>query len=349
MPKVSIIMPVYNVEKYIDASIQSVLNQTYKDYELILVDDGSTDKSSQICDDYATKYSNVNVIHTPNSNRAKTRDRGIEQASGKYILFVDSDDTISSDLLKDVVSAAESTDADVTIFGMHVVTTNDGEFVGEDFRNHEPQFFSTRAEVEKNFVKMNKSLMWNHPVDKLIKRSVIVDNNIKGESSFDGVCEDTVFLLDMFPYVNSICVIDGCYYEYAIRNSQSVVSKYIPDRYSKLYGRYIKTKGIIESLDYDDKNMELLYEMYCNFLIWSYEFMFHKDCKLSLFARYTYIRETFSITKESNEFCKNAEAFYETSDLYKNMSGTTKMVFRYLIKKNYFLAWLFHVIALVRN
>lgn len=167
MPKVSIVMPVYNVEKYIDASIQSVINQTYTDFELILVDDGSTDSSPQICDDYAEKHQNIRVIHTENNNRAKARDTGIEAAVGEYLLFVDSDDTIKCDLLKDVVTATEKSNADVTIFGMHVVTTVDGEFIGEDFRLFESEVYSNRDEVEKNFVKMNDRMMWNHPVDKL--------------------------------------------------------------------------------------------------------------------------------------------------------------------------------------
>lgn len=349
MPKVSIIMPVYNVEKYIDASIQSVINQTYTDFELILVDDGSTDSSPQICDDYAEKYHNIRVIHTENNNRAKARDTGVQAAQGEYLLFVDSDDTIKCDLLKDVVCAAEKTGADVTIFGMHVITTVDGEFIGEDFRSFEPEVYSTRDEVEKNFVKMNERLMWNHPVDKLIRRSLVVDNNIKGKSFYDGVCEDTVFLLDMFEYVNSICVVEGCYYEYAIRNTQSTVAKYIPDRFKKLYGRFIKTKEIIDTLKPEYRNYDLMYKLFCDFVIWSYEFMFHKDCTLSYFGRYKYIRDTFSIIIENKEFTDKAFEFYQTTDYYNKLSGTSRIVFKNLLKKKYFMAWLFHILALVRN
>lgn len=349
MPKVSVIMPVYNVEKYIHDSIQSVLNQTYRDFELILVDDGSPDKCPEICDEYAAKYSNVSVIHIENSNRAKSRDIGIQNANGEYILFVDSDDTIHADLLEKVVPEAERTDADVTIFGIHVVTTNDGVFAGEDYRNHKAAFYANRNEVEKHFVYLNENLMWNHPVDKLVKKSIITDNHIVGQSFYDGVCEDTMFFLDLFPYVNSICVVEGCFYEYAIRNTQSTVAQYIPNRYEMLYGRFIRTKELMDSLKPEYQSNELLFELYCTFIVWAYEFLFHRDCGLSSVQRYHYIRSTFSIRSEKQEFCHKAEKYYINTDSYRNASGTTKKVLHHVLHKQYFMAWIYHMLALKRN
>ena len=349
MPKVSIIMPVYKVEKYLDASIQSVLNQTYKDFELILVDDGSPDRCPEICDSYAARYENVTVIHTENQNRAKSRDTGVKNATGEYILFVDSDDTIHSDLLENVVSEAEKSNADVTIFGIHVVTMIDGIFSGEDFRCHKADFYENRDEVEKQFVYMNENLMWNHPVDKLIKKTVITDNHVTGKSFYDGVCEDTMFLLDLFPFVNSICVIEGYFYEYAIRNTISTVAKYIPNRYEMLYGRFQKTKEIMDTLKPEYRSDVMLYDLYCTFIVWAYEFMFHRDCTLSVLERYKYIRNTFSIRKEDKVFCDAAERFYMTNDAYQNTSGTTKKVLHYILHNNYFMAWFYHIIALKRN
>lgn len=349
MPKVSIIMPVYNVEKYIHDSIQSVLNQTYKDFELILVDDGSPDNCPQICDEYADNNDHVKVIHIKNSNRAKSRDIGIQNADGKYILFVDSDDTIHSDLLDKVVLEAERTDADITIFGIHVVTTNDGVFAGEDYRSHDPAFYADRDEVEKHFVYLNEHLMWNHPVDKLIKKSLITDNQVVGKSFYDGVCEDTMFFLDLFPYVNSICVVEGCYYEYAIRNTQSTVAQYIPNRYEMLYGRYIRTQELMDSIKPEYRSNELLYDLYCTFIVWAYEFMFHRDCSLSIGQRYSYIKNTFSVRKESQDYCNKAEQYFVNTDTYRNASGTTKKVLRYILHKQYLMAWIFHIFALKRN
>ena len=90
-PMVSVIMPVYNVDRYLEKAIRSVLAQTFSDFELILIDDGSTDKSAEICDGFLS-YTNVAVLHIPNSGVAHARNTGLKTAKGKYIAFFDSDD-----------------------------------------------------------------------------------------------------------------------------------------------------------------------------------------------------------------------------------------------------------------
>jgi len=96
----SIIIPVYQVEKYLEQCLESVLNQNFNDYEVILIDDGSTDNSGKICDDYASKYSNIEVIHQTNSGPSVARNNGMERANGDYIVFIDSDDYIEPDSFK---------------------------------------------------------------------------------------------------------------------------------------------------------------------------------------------------------------------------------------------------------
>lgn len=97
MPKISIIVPVYNVEKYLRKCIDSILNQTFKDFELILIDDGSTDESGKICDEYNLKDNRIKVIHKENGGLSSARNAGLDIAQGEYIGFVDSDDWIESD------------------------------------------------------------------------------------------------------------------------------------------------------------------------------------------------------------------------------------------------------------
>lgn len=109
--KISIVVPVYNVEKYLDKCIQSILNQTFKDYEILLVDDGSTDKSGVICDDYASKYSNINVIHKTNGGPSDTRNVGIKSAQGEYLYFLDSDDYIIPECLEILYSNLKNNEA----------------------------------------------------------------------------------------------------------------------------------------------------------------------------------------------------------------------------------------------
>ena len=111
MPKVSIIVPVYNAEKYLQECVESALCQTLSDIELILVDDGSTDSSPTLCDQYAAQDRRVKVIHKPNGRAASARNAGLRAASGEYVAFVDADDWISPDMYEKMLQ----TNADVTL------------------------------------------------------------------------------------------------------------------------------------------------------------------------------------------------------------------------------------------
>ena len=113
---ISVIIPVYNVEEYLHECIDSVLNQTYQNFEIILVDDGSTDSSGTICDEYVDKDDRVSVVHQKNTGPSKTRNIGLENATGKYIYFLDSDDYIEKNTLELLINTAESNDADLVFF-----------------------------------------------------------------------------------------------------------------------------------------------------------------------------------------------------------------------------------------
>ena len=111
--KLSIIIPIYNVERYLEETINSVLKQTFTDFELILVDDGSTDNSGKICDKYAQKDSRVKVIHKPNGGVSSARNAGVDNATGEFIGFVDSDDIISEVMYEGMINIAEKYGADI--------------------------------------------------------------------------------------------------------------------------------------------------------------------------------------------------------------------------------------------
>ncbi len=124
---VSVIIPVYNVEDYLRECVDSILEQTYGNFEIILVDDGSTDSSGEICDEYVDKDERVTVIHQKNSGPSKTRNTGLENATGKYIYFLDSDDYIESNALELLVNTAESNEADLVFFDAHSFSDDGAE------------------------------------------------------------------------------------------------------------------------------------------------------------------------------------------------------------------------------
>ncbi len=121
---ISVVVPVYNVEKYLEKCINSILNQTFKNYELILVDDGSTDKSGKICDDYLKKNSQIKLIHKKNGGLSDARNAGIVIALGEYITFVDSDDYLDSEYLKVMYEMAINYSADLVMCGSQNVYEN---------------------------------------------------------------------------------------------------------------------------------------------------------------------------------------------------------------------------------
>lgn len=110
MNKVSIILPIYNVEKYLEKCVNSVINQTYQNIEIILVDDGSKDSSGRICDELVESDNRIKVIHKKNGGLASARNAGYEVATGEYLMYIDSDDVIKNDIAEKCVSAMEKND-----------------------------------------------------------------------------------------------------------------------------------------------------------------------------------------------------------------------------------------------
>lgn len=134
MPRFSIIIPVYNVEKYILECLSSILNQTFLDYEIILVDDGSTDSSGEICDEYALKYSNVHVYHQVNQGLSAARNFGVQNATGEYIWFVDSDDVVLTSDALETLNKNIVGQVDVVVFGWKEASTlNEFQIVSEKY------------------------------------------------------------------------------------------------------------------------------------------------------------------------------------------------------------------------
>lgn len=173
MCKVSIIVPVYNVEKYLNKCIENIINQSYENIEIILIDDGSTDKSGKICDEYSLKDSRIKVIHKENGGLSEARNYGIDAATGDYLLFVDSDDYIDIDLIKKLNQYMEKK-IDVIKFKMVKVDENGKEIekIGG------PTFDELTGEEAFRRLAFSDHLLECACI-YLFKRELIINNNLK--------------------------------------------------------------------------------------------------------------------------------------------------------------------------
>lgn len=232
MPKLSVIVPVYNSEKYLKKCIDSILNQTYTDFEIILVDDGSGDGSGVICDQYAKKSSKIKVIHKENQGLVAARKTGLENANGEYIGFVDSDDYIGEGMYEALMNDALKYDVDISIGGLVLVNENGNS---NKLLSQFPIGYYGKKDMEENiFSKMLyhsgfiKYGMIPGVVVKVFKKSVLengiakVDNRIK-------MGEDVAITFNTIFYANSISFVESTEYFY-IQHADSMIHKYSPKR-----------------------------------------------------------------------------------------------------------------------
>ncbi|PGO33392.1 hypothetical protein CN984_04700 [Bacillus cereus] len=161
-PKISIIVPVYNVAEYLEKCVESILNQTFVDFELILVNDGSKDQSGEICDEFAEKDSRIKVIHKKNAGLSVARNTGINAARGEYIGFVDSDDWIDPDMYEALYESCELSRSEISIIGMREVSEE-----GKTLMEYIPVHVNLKEILKRAYA-------WN----KLFKRELFVNNNL---------------------------------------------------------------------------------------------------------------------------------------------------------------------------
>lgn len=216
--KLSIIVPVYNVEKYLADCIDSIIAQSFCDWEMILVDDGSTDRSGEISDSYAQKDTRIRVLHCQNGGASEARNRGIMEAKGEYVTFLDSDDTIRPGFLANF-SYDSSLDFEIQGFTLN--------YIGLEQDNKEIKPHETRiAPIKGIYAEAELNKLSRGPVCKLFKRSIIINNNVDYPKGIQ-FGEDAIFVKRYLQYckgyARSICAAD--YYYNHFQEQQSLTSK----------------------------------------------------------------------------------------------------------------------------
>ena len=211
--KVSIIILIYNTEKYLEECLDSVINQTYKNLEIILINDGSLDNSLKICREYETKDARIVVIDKENSGVSNTRNIGIESSTGDFITFVDSDDWLELDAIETMVKCINKNNVDVvrTNFAINnevgkIPKKLEGKIIKEKI--NELLYYFLNAEIPAYMCLF------------LIKREIIIDNNLKLNEDLV-MMEDTLFFVNLIQYVNSIYILNKKTYNYRIYQESS--------------------------------------------------------------------------------------------------------------------------------
>lgn len=224
---VSIIVPVYNVEKVLHYCIESILNQTYNDFELILVDDGSTDNSGTICDDYSARDSRVSVVHTKNGGVSKARNTGIEMAQGEFLCFIDSDDYIAEEYLEKLFNTFRHNSEYDNIWCGFQTTKKYGELCGKIIVASEDTNVST-SDVQ-HIMDLHAKWLSQMPWNKIYISSIVNSNHLRfPENMMLG--EDLFFNLSYLDRTNGkILTINEPLNYYLQTKEDSLDNKFYPD------------------------------------------------------------------------------------------------------------------------
>lgn len=273
MYKISIIIPVYNGEKYIRKCLNSIINQNYENKEIIIVNDCSNDNTKNICENYTQKYGYIKLINLPNNQGVSSaRNIGIDKASGKYISFIDADDEIIGELYKDISILLEHEEYDLIIFGSNHISKNK---IKEEVTLQEKKYINKNEIVDYlyNIDIKQKPRVLNVIWNKIYSKEVIQENNLRFREDID-LGEDFIFNCNYFKHINRIFDIKKCYYNYYVKKSNNLTTKFRTDiiyRRDLVYNEWI---SLYKYYNIYDSKKKLEFQNYEGFL------MYHSICSI---------------------------------------------------------------------
>ena len=256
MIKISVVMPVYNKELYLEKTLQSILNQTYKNFEIIIVNDGSTDNTKQICDEYAKKDSRISVYHIENGGVSNARNTGLKYVTGEYIQFIDADDCINEGIFEKYESILENKSYDI-LFS----TYNKVDYLGNILTKVDVGYYGKcmKEQILMDFVKKQVNTGYYGCVsNKLIRKDIISENKLKFNKRIP-LAEDFDFFLDVYRYSNSYYFMDFNSFNYLQNTQNSSMLLYDNlDYYIQLLINIKMKEFIVDSGYYYGENKKIL-------------------------------------------------------------------------------------------
>lgn len=272
MYKVSIIVPIFNVERYLKRCMDSLLSQSLRDIEIIMVDDGSSDNCPQLCEKYKDMYSNIKVVHKKNEGLGFARNSGLEVAEGDYVAFIDSDDFVDIDMFQHLYEYAIKNNCDAVFCGYNIY--KDAENIRKIQENASYVLRCGNNEVKKVLLDMVGAEPYYHSDAKLLmsvwraiySRKVIENNNLRFVSERIYIAEDIIWHIDFLPCCQCVGLIPQTCYYYC-ENGTSLTRTYRADRFKKELFLYHTQEDKLHKIGYDNAefktrlNRQLLMKM----------------------------------------------------------------------------------------
>lgn len=218
--KISIIIPAYNTEHHIYKCVESVLMQNYRNIEVIIINDGSTDNTKFICEDLMRMDNRIKVINNENKGVSAARNIGIDYASGKYLVFVDSDDLVTSNIYTDMINKMDIDS--MPICGYSYINSK------KDIIGEKKAYIYDCILEKKDFFLLCENFILNSPVNKIFNLKIIKENNIRFNEELS-LGEDLIFVLDYIKYIKKFVLINKPYYKYLVESNESLSTKYRSD------------------------------------------------------------------------------------------------------------------------
>ena len=322
----TVVIPVYNIEKHLKRCVESVLAQEWHNYDILLVDDGSTDSSPQICDDYAKVYDFISVIHKKNGGLSAARNTGISNAEGEYVYFPDSDDWLEPNTFSELSDVIEELTYDIISFNREFVTSEEDKLISAKSRIQKLSGKQALLEMLK------QSDVTGFANDKIYRKKLFLDNDI--EFPVGKYYEDLGTNYKLFLKATKVYVTNQKYYHYLITNPDSITQSWNEQKLQDMFGFYreIYYSPLIRE-KFEELEIEILQAFYINGLIHILSSLY----KSNISAQYSdiekdikqeIVKNSLGVTKLLNQPNKIKSLLYKLG-LLKILFETQSKLLRY--------------------